>query len=157
MSTRLGNEIINKLQKRYPESIVTVNDVVDHDYPHLSLSHLAGYFAPIENLEQEHRWAAEASDGRWGVSTLPRSNGPSSHTRVPLVAVKNLGFNQCGDLSRRHGLHRGGALAAPSPMPSIPYFSLKTRVPMPGLVVHELSAGPADRGSSQSRGRAVPG
>lgn len=61
-STRLGNDIISKLQKRYPENSVTVNDVVAYDYAHLSLSHLAGYFAPIENLEQEHRWAAEASD-----------------------------------------------------------------------------------------------
>lgn len=61
-STNLGNDIINKLQKRYPGSTVTVNDVVENDYAHLSLSHLAGYFAPVENLDEQHRWAAIASD-----------------------------------------------------------------------------------------------
>jgi FMN-dependent NADH-azoreductase len=61
-STSLGNDIINKLQKSYPGSTVTVNDVVENDYSHLSLSHLAGYFAPIEALDEQHVWAAAASD-----------------------------------------------------------------------------------------------
>jgi len=61
-STRLGNDVIDKLQKRYPESTITVNNVVENDYAHLTQSHLASYFTPLENLEEQHLWAVQPSD-----------------------------------------------------------------------------------------------
>jgi len=61
-STLLGNDIIKKLQKRYPDSVVTVNNVVENDYSHLTMNHVAGYFMPAETLEEQHLQAVLPSD-----------------------------------------------------------------------------------------------
>lgn len=61
-STRLGNEIIDKLKKQYPGSIVTINNVVENDYSHLTQSHLIGYFTPLEDLTEKDLWAVQPSD-----------------------------------------------------------------------------------------------
>jgi FMN-dependent NADH-azoreductase len=61
-STLLGNDIIEKLQARYPGSTVTTNNVSEKDYSHLSQFHLAGYFAPIETLEGTALEVVQSSD-----------------------------------------------------------------------------------------------
>jgi len=61
-STRLGNEIIDKLKKQFPGSTVTLNNVVENDYSHLTQSHLIGYFTPLEDLTEKDLWAVQPSD-----------------------------------------------------------------------------------------------
>lgn len=52
-STRLGNRVVERLLERYPGSTVTLNNVVDKNYEHLRMDHLAGFFAPPEKLTPE--------------------------------------------------------------------------------------------------------
>ena len=61
-STLLGNDIVEKLQARYPGSTVTTNNVSEKDYSHLSQYHLAGYFAPIETLDGQALKVTNSSD-----------------------------------------------------------------------------------------------
>ncbi len=61
-STKLGAKIIEKLLERYPGSTVTVNNVVENDYSHLTAVHLAGYFLPAKNHTPEHTELVRPSD-----------------------------------------------------------------------------------------------
>jgi FMN-dependent NADH-azoreductase len=61
-STKLGLHVIDKLLEEYPGSKVTVNNVVENDYSHLTARHLAGYFLPAEDQTQEHAEAVRPSE-----------------------------------------------------------------------------------------------
>ncbi|WP_217604423.1 FMN-dependent NADH-azoreductase [Chitinophaga sp. GbtcB8] len=61
-SMRLQQEIIDKLQARYPESTVTVRDLVADKYPHLEESHLTAFYAPEGNNSPEYRLAITHSE-----------------------------------------------------------------------------------------------
>ncbi|HEY8917762.1 MAG TPA: NAD(P)H-dependent oxidoreductase [Chitinophaga sp.] len=61
-SIRLQQEIVEKLQARYPESTVTVRDLVAQKYPHLEESHLTAFYAPEENDSPEYRLARMHSE-----------------------------------------------------------------------------------------------
>jgi FMN-dependent NADH-azoreductase len=71
-STLLGNDIIEKLQARYPGSTVTTNNVSEKDYSHLTQYHLAGYCAPIETLEGVSREVVPSSDD--AVAQVPEAD-----------------------------------------------------------------------------------
>ena len=61
-SIRLQQEIIDKLQARYPESTVTVRDLVAQKYPHLEESHLTAFYVQEENDSPEYRLARTHSE-----------------------------------------------------------------------------------------------
>jgi FMN-dependent NADH-azoreductase len=61
-SIRLQQEIIDKLQARYPESTVTVRDLVANKYPHLEESHLTAFYVQEENDSPEYRLARTHSE-----------------------------------------------------------------------------------------------
>ena len=61
-STQLGNQVIAKLQERYPGSSVAVNNVVENDYSHITAMHVAGYFLPAEDKTQAHIEVVRPSD-----------------------------------------------------------------------------------------------
>jgi FMN-dependent NADH-azoreductase len=61
VSIRLQNEIISKLEDRYPGSTITTRDLVSHKYPHLEESHLTAFFAPEETDTAEYREAIRHS------------------------------------------------------------------------------------------------
>lgn len=61
-SIRLQQEIIDRLQARYPENEVKVRDLVSKKYPHLEESHLNAFFAPEESDSSEYRLAVSHSE-----------------------------------------------------------------------------------------------
>lgn len=61
-SIRLQQEIIDRLQARYPENEVKVRDLVSKKYPHLEESHLNAFFAPEESDSPEYRLAVSHSE-----------------------------------------------------------------------------------------------
>lgn len=61
-SIRLQQEIIDRLQTRYPENEVKVRDLVSKKYPHLEESHLNAFFAPEESDSAEYRLAISHSE-----------------------------------------------------------------------------------------------
>lgn len=61
-SIKLGNKIIEKLEEKFPGSTVTVNNVVEKDYDHLTATHIAGYFTPADMHTEEHSKAIQPSD-----------------------------------------------------------------------------------------------
>lgn len=61
-SIRLQSEIIARLQKRYPGSIVTERNLVIDKYPHLEESHLNAFFAPAESDSPAYKEAVRHSN-----------------------------------------------------------------------------------------------
>jgi FMN-dependent NADH-azoreductase len=49
-SIKLGNAIIEKLQQRYPDSEVEVNNLVESNVPHVNSGHLRAFFTTNESL-----------------------------------------------------------------------------------------------------------
>jgi len=62
ISIQLGDKVIEKLLQQYPGSTVTVNNVVDNDYDHLSVDHVTGYLSPADQHTPEQKAVIKASD-----------------------------------------------------------------------------------------------
>lgn len=61
-SIKLGNAIVAKIQEKYPENTVTVNNLVKNQFPHLEEAHLAAFFTPAEARTPENLVAIKHSD-----------------------------------------------------------------------------------------------
>lgn len=61
-STLLGNTIIEKIQKQYPGSNVTVNDVVEKNYEPLQSLHVDAFRMPEDSHTPEHKNAVRDSE-----------------------------------------------------------------------------------------------
>ena len=61
-SIKLANEIIKKLQAKYPGSTVHTNDLNIKPYPHLEESHINSFFTPEEHRSEAHNTAIRHSD-----------------------------------------------------------------------------------------------
>lgn len=61
-SILLANKIIAEAKAKYPGSIVKENNVLEHDYAHLSLSHVEGFMAPPEKYTPDHTKAVTPSN-----------------------------------------------------------------------------------------------
>lgn len=61
-STQLGNKIIAELQQENPGSTVTVNNVAEKNYDHLSNLHIEGYQAKPGNNTPELKNVVQTSD-----------------------------------------------------------------------------------------------
>ena len=61
-STQLGNTIIEKVKKQYPQSTVTVNNVVDKNYKPLQSIHVKAYRLPEDSHTPEHKHALRDSN-----------------------------------------------------------------------------------------------
>lgn len=46
MTIQLGNAIVDKLQAKYPDSVVTTLNLVTDPFPHLSATHLEAFYTP---------------------------------------------------------------------------------------------------------------
>ncbi|HEY5745588.1 MAG TPA: NAD(P)H-dependent oxidoreductase [Chryseolinea sp.] len=56
-STQLGNTIIEKVKKQYPQSTVTVNNVVEKNYEPLQAVHVTAFRTPEDSYTSEHKQA----------------------------------------------------------------------------------------------------
>lgn len=61
-STQLGNTIIEKIKKQYPQSTVTVNNVVEKHYKPLQAIHVTAYRLPEDSHSLEHKDALHDSN-----------------------------------------------------------------------------------------------
>ena len=61
-STRLGKEIVEKLQQENPNSELFLNDLNKDPFPHLNEVHLNSFFTPAENRSPELLEAVKQSD-----------------------------------------------------------------------------------------------
>jgi FMN-dependent NADH-azoreductase len=61
-STQLGNTIIEKIKKQYPQSTVTVNNVVAKNYEPLQSIHVTAYRLPEDSHTPEHKHALRDSN-----------------------------------------------------------------------------------------------
>lgn len=52
-STQLGKAIIEKIQARYADTLVTERNLISHPAPVLSVSHVAAFFTPEDQHTQE--------------------------------------------------------------------------------------------------------
>lgn len=61
-SIKLANAIIEKIQNKYPGSIVKTHDLVGHQFPHLEETHLNSFFTPAEERTPENIEAIKHSE-----------------------------------------------------------------------------------------------
>lgn len=61
-SIRLGNEIIERLQKRYPDAVVKTHDLTQTPFPHLEEVHLNSFMTDPLKRNEEFVDAAKPSD-----------------------------------------------------------------------------------------------
>jgi len=61
-SIKLGNAIVEKIQEKYPASLLEELDLVDIAMPHLTPASLRALFSPATQLTEEERKAKELSD-----------------------------------------------------------------------------------------------
>ncbi len=61
-SIKLGNNIVEKLLKKYPGATVNEVNLVDTKFPHLEESHLNAFFTPAEQRSEELLAAIKHSD-----------------------------------------------------------------------------------------------
>jgi len=61
-SIKLGNAIVDKLQKQYPGSTVKETNLVEMHFPHLEEAHLTSFFTPVESRSAENIAAVKHSD-----------------------------------------------------------------------------------------------
>ncbi|RYE26720.1 MAG: FMN-dependent NADH-azoreductase, partial [Sphingobacteriales bacterium] len=62
MSIKLGNAIVEKIQSAYPGAMLTENNLVKKQFPHLEEAHLNAFFTPAENRSPENEEAIRHSD-----------------------------------------------------------------------------------------------
>jgi FMN-dependent NADH-azoreductase len=62
VSKQLGNVIIEKIQVKYPDSIVKERDLAKEDFPHLDKLQIGSWFTPAENHTPEQMKAIKISD-----------------------------------------------------------------------------------------------
>ncbi|RFZ84642.1 FMN-dependent NADH-azoreductase [Mucilaginibacter terrenus] len=62
VSRKLGNAIVERLQAKEPDSVVTVHDLTSTPFPHLEEVHLTSFFTPAEQHSPELATAVKHSD-----------------------------------------------------------------------------------------------
>lgn len=62
ISRKLGKEIIEKIQAKYPGSIVKERDLAKESFPHLDALQIGSWFTPAENQTPEQAKAIKISD-----------------------------------------------------------------------------------------------
>ncbi|MEO6522809.1 MAG: NAD(P)H-dependent oxidoreductase [Mucilaginibacter sp.] len=61
-SIKLGNAIVDKIQAKYPGSMLTEVNLIDKQFPHLEEVHLQSFFTPAESRSPELIEAVKHSD-----------------------------------------------------------------------------------------------
>ena len=62
VSKKLGNAVIEKIQAKYPGSIVKEQNLVENLFPHLDEVIISSFFTPAEKLSKEQLEATKRSD-----------------------------------------------------------------------------------------------
>jgi FMN-dependent NADH-azoreductase len=62
VSKKLGNAIIEKIQEKYPDSIVTERNLTTNLFPHLDQLQIGSWFTPAANRSTEQEKAIKISD-----------------------------------------------------------------------------------------------
>ena len=62
VTRKLGNEIIEKIRAKYPDSIIKERNVANEVFPHLDKVHIGSWFTPAESRTPEQVTAANISD-----------------------------------------------------------------------------------------------
>lgn len=62
VSRKLGKVVIEKIWEKYPDSVLTENDLNKNIPPHLNELHIQGFFTPPENRSAELNEAVKYSD-----------------------------------------------------------------------------------------------
>ena len=62
MTKKLGKVVIEKIQEKYPGSVVKERDLVSHPFPHLDQLQIGAWFTPAESHTPEQTRAITVSD-----------------------------------------------------------------------------------------------
>ena len=62
VSKKLGNAIIEKIQAKYPDSLVNERNLTTNLFPHLDQMQIGSWFTPAENRSTEQEKAIKISD-----------------------------------------------------------------------------------------------
>jgi FMN-dependent NADH-azoreductase len=62
ISKKLGNAIIEKIQEKYPDSVVNERNLTTNLFPHLDQLQIGSWFTPAENRSTEQEKAIKISD-----------------------------------------------------------------------------------------------